>query len=229
MIVLKKLFSVVTATVVAFGMSVTPVFAGSFVPPAQTTTGTAVIQEDGTDTTSDIPVYGYIGPDVVITDGDPGDPDVPPTIEGEPKDINVAVPVKIMWAAFASDEGDVTSPTYYIKNLSYGSYGSKIEISVADFDGANSDAAAVKSGLTLKMIDMDNPTSTVDLLNSSHAYTTGGTAFVTLNQGASPTSLEVWNFSIGGFFGGDFPGMGSASAIDKYQPEYNLTFKFEVV
>ena len=218
---MKKLLSVLISTAVVFGMSVTPAFAGTFDPSVQTDLGVMGDEADAP-ISQQIPVYGYIGPDTTIVDPDPENPDKPP--EFNMTDINVAVPVKILWAAFASDNGDITSPTYQIKNLSLDN---DLDVSIINFEempGINTDAADLKDKLTLKIVSAGSQLGDVDLIDSSHAYTdfkaTPYTAPAPLEKGEVGLP-KIWNFTIGGEYSGTFDD-------NQYTPMYNIEFQFEL-
>ncbi len=127
---MKKLLTLTLAATMVAGTSLTAAAgAPGFNPPGQEdqTIDFDSSDENQSPGTADVPVYGYVGPDAVLIDPDPTEPGSTP----EPTDpddveyqINVSVPVKILWAVFESDVdtatgiGEVTSPDYYIRNNS---------------------------------------------------------------------------------------------------------------
>ena len=224
---MKKLFSVLTAAVIVFGMSATQVYAGPFDNAQQIDKHVDGDTINATEKTTEIPVYGYIGPDADII-VDPNNPEDPPTYTTY--DINVIVPTSIIWAAFASDAdnpgGNIVSPEYYIKNLSNAH---DLDISINQFTENtlnNTDAGTVKPDLTLQLIGTDGlttPTAFPKNLADTGSYiaATPGTP-VSLGTLAKTDTLGVstWNFSLGGTYTGDYD--------QTLYPQYNLEFKFEV-
>ncbi len=125
---MKKLLTFTLAATMVAGTSLT-VAAGApgFNPPGQEDRSVIFDSDEKKSDDAKIPVYGYVGPDAILIDPNPTEPDSRP----EPIDpdeietqINVSVPVKILWAVFDSDVdkttwiGEVTSPDYYIRNNS---------------------------------------------------------------------------------------------------------------
>ncbi len=125
---MKQLLTLTLAGIMMAGTTLTAAAsAPGFNPPGQQDDDVIFDSSTQSSETADIPVYGYVGPDAVLIDPDPTDPDEKPK-PTDPDDvkyqINVSVPVKILWAVFESDVntstgiGEVTSPDYYIRNNS---------------------------------------------------------------------------------------------------------------
>ncbi len=126
---MKQLLTLTLAATMVAGTSLTAAASSTgtgFNPPVQEDEKIVFDSDTQSSEDTEIPVYGYVGPDAVLLDEDPDDPDTAPT----PKDpnevdyeINVSVPVKILWAAFEGDKdssgiAEVASPDYYIRNNS---------------------------------------------------------------------------------------------------------------
>jgi hypothetical protein len=158
---------------------------------------------NGPDGTDLIPVYGYIGETTTLTDTDPDDPEVGPTpVENE---INVSVPIKIIWAAFETDGGDITAPNYHIRN---NSMTESVSIDLMSFSkNDTADNNAVDSDVTLALLEGQS-TLLSDVLTLS-------------GQPTIVTNLAVgtqWDFTLGGRYEGSF-----ATA---YNPSYLMYLKF---
>ena len=216
----------------------TTAFAGTFDPPNQVDKG--VTGDTTTSPSKDWPitVHGYIGPDTTLTDTDPTDPTVKPDPTDPDMMINVAVPMKILWAAFGTDNGKVTSPNYYVKNLSLSN---DVEVTVTGFAPVVADSfdapteAALKDALDLSIISSAGSYTTtpsaIPLIfgaaadrTLSRSYLTSASDPVTLDKldGADLGSAATWNFNIGGHY---YDNITSTTIM----PEYNLTFKFTAV
>jgi hypothetical protein len=180
-----------------------------------------VEDEDG----APVPVYGYVGEDANITDPDPDseDPTKPPVVS--PTGINVSVPTKILWAAFASDDGDVTSPTYQIRN---NSTAIDLDVSIAAFtpetDANNPANAKIDKDLVLTLNSTDTGElgdTAINIFNKKGS--TGSYDAPNPLSHASGTPLEPtsWGFTIGGHYYGDFGGVAQS-------PTYKLTLGFAI-
>ncbi|MDR3208167.1 MAG: hypothetical protein LBT60_07565 [Oscillospiraceae bacterium] len=210
---MKKTLSILLAVVFMAAFAVPSAFAGSFDDSAQQHDDAVTGHDTDSPITRIIPMYGYVGKDTNLIDPDPDNPDQPP----QPADteINLAVPIKIIWAAFASDEGLVTSPTYTVKNFSTAH---KVKISVVKFEAGFHDPSAngvVDSTLVLNLVGSYGQFGQINLLNVG-TYKTAIT-----DIGTDLGSSTNWNFRIAGTYTGTF-----ATA---YQPSYVLTFKFTYV
>jgi len=184
---------------------------------------------DGTNTSHDIsdlpfdvtvPVYGYVGPDATIVDNT--DPPGPPTVI-----LGVSVPVNLLWAAFKSDAGAVTSPNYYIQNNSATPVNMKITSFTADTStpALVTAAGAVNKDLTLKLVGINGATP-VSVWTSNGTTGTGiasGSPVDLGNLGALGSSTEKRTFTIGGAF----PAASIPDNTD-YRPQYKMVLTFDV-
>ncbi|MDR1068173.1 MAG: hypothetical protein LBL36_02875 [Clostridiales Family XIII bacterium] len=167
--------------------------------------------DDGADT--DIPVYGFISEDVDgILDDDSEDEGEQPYLDTYA--INVEVPVKLIWAAFEGDEGDITAPDYHITNLSRAN---DLTVTMTDFviKDEDSDATTIDSDLTLNITGTQMALAdVVGMTSRTDAYAT------TLFKRVDLSTANTWNFSLGGTWDGDWS--------TTYTPQYTMTLKFEV-
>jgi hypothetical protein len=185
-----------------------PALAGEWDNP----TYTSVQGSDGTSGT--VPVEGYVGEAVP-------DPGVPTTTY----EVNVAVPVKLMWAAFESDGGTLTAPDYRIQNYSHAN---DLDVTLTSFSATGPDNTTVDPDLTLTITADSTPTSSpmagTQLVTSdgtTATYYSSSVAFTTtLNDADVTDGSDVWNFSLGGTWNGStFP----STALT---PTYNMVFTF---
>jgi len=168
---------------------------------------TAVLAEDTpepTDKTTTagmevIPVHGYVGAHTDV---------VPPSAE-----IYVEVPVKILFAAFDSDDGAVTSPRFKITNLS-----SKTDIAVEieDFEQRYDSDAILNDRLSLKLVTLDNEDLVSELFPSSYASAKLMTA--NLSKFVEGSGGNVLDFMVGGTWSGGFD--------EEIKPMFDMTVKF---
>jgi hypothetical protein len=117
---MKKLLSIILASAMALSMAAFPALAADEknLPDAGDISYARLRGRDGAKTSEmanpEIPVYGYVGPEDTLIDPDPDNPEEPPIVT----EVNVSVPVKIIWAAFEPDAGTIVAPNYYIQNHS---------------------------------------------------------------------------------------------------------------
>jgi hypothetical protein len=165
-----------------------------------------------------VPVYGYVGPDALLIDEDPNDPDIGMSVK-EVK-INVSVPVKILWAAFENGSvepsgtaGKVVSPDYYIRN---NDKTTDLKVTVTNFTKEGTDNDVVDKDLILNIYGPAfKQTGLVTGNGSVASYLTDGT-----NVQLGFSAGRTWKFTIDGTYDGTF---GSAK-----MPKYSLQLKFEV-
>jgi hypothetical protein len=202
-----------------------------------------VYQWNGFTNDDSIPVYGYVGEDIEdVIDPDPKDPDVNPF----PYQIDVSVPTKILWAAFESDLGAVSSPEYYIKNNNAQTpNGKDVSVTVYSFskraEGTHQgENEAIDRYLNLYITPTGvgfNTTNVngVQILkgdNTSVTYiasTTPQTKILCTNgsvNNSASLGATKWTFKIGGAYAHASNPEGWTRA---YTPEYDLVFKFAVV
>ena len=172
-------------------------------------TGTALATETMTSdkNTEVIPVLGYVGPDTVVID--PDDPD--PTAE-----IYVEVPTQVIFAAFESGSGIVTSPKYAIKNLSTES---DIRVEIESFTQQNAETVPLDGKLTLKLVTYTN----TDLVTGLYpaAYPPAQTLADRLPKQVDESEDNILGFMISGHWSGDFEA--------ELQPNFDMTVKFSVI
>jgi hypothetical protein len=127
--------------------------------------------------------------------------------------IIVSVPVKIIFAAFKSGEGAVTSPVYQLENHSY----YPIDVSVASFI-ANPESLQLPELQALRLsMDMaeNSPFSNAVLYDS-------GAGSGRKPLGALEGLGGIARFTIGGSYGGNFPSIAA-------KPQFTLEFLFELI
>ena len=155
-----------------------------------------------------IPVNGYIGKGAIIID--PEDPEDPPV------DIYVEVPVRMVFAAFESDVGKVTSPTYTITNLSEKV---DVKVEVEGFEQSNSETTTLNKQLALKLLRKDNVVLVENLFPAEYAMPKLITdRLPKMLDGSENHKLEV---NIGGWWSGSF--------VQEMKPSFNMTLRFTAV
>ena len=154
-----------------------------------------------------ISVHGYVGPFTVVTPPDPDDPDPPET------EIYVEVPVKILFAAFDSHEGAVTSPKFKITNLSSTS---DIKVEIEGFEQRNDPDVILDNRLSLKLVTLDEEDLVSELYPSS--YASAKIIKESLSKVIEGSNGNVIEFMVGGTWTG---------AFDKeLKPIFDMTIKF---
>ncbi|MDL2220798.1 hypothetical protein LJC55_03935 [Eubacteriales bacterium OttesenSCG-928-N14] len=157
-----------------------------------------------------IPVYGYIGEDGEIVDPDPTDPTIPPE-----KQLYVEVPVKVMFAAFESGNGAITSPDYSITNLSSVN---DVKVELKDFSqrqtGANLDGL-----LTLDLTGKDGQQLLGGIFPAD--YSTAKTLAERLAKKSNGSTDNVLQFAFGGNWSGTFG--------EDINPVFDMTLQFTVL
>jgi hypothetical protein len=198
---MKKVITIAMAFMLIMAFSVVPSFAaGSFQPPTYED-----VQEDSPEDHT-IPVYGYVGEDGDLDNGQP------PTITTHA--INVSVPTHIIWAAFEGDKGEVTSPNYYIKN---NSKTLDLNVTIKDFTAEDSEGNnAVDSALTLTLEGKNGEFGTSTTLFDKTEVITGNTDKIDNTF----TANTKWEFTIGGLYD-------SEDFDTPQQPEYSMVLLFE--
>jgi|GEM_PF-1292983 len=180
-------------------------------------TFTAVLADEGeaadkinTSGSEVIPVHGHVGPHAVIIPPDPDDPDGPPLTDTE---IYVEVPVRILFVAFDSDGGAVTSPRYKITNLSETS---DVKVEIADFTQRNAPDAELDNQLSLRLVTLANEALVSDLFPAD--YSSAKLVKENLPKSADGSSDNVLDFMIGGAWSGSFD--------KEIKPIFDMTVKF---
>jgi len=217
---MKKFIAILTVTALIFTLMAIPVHAAEpeITKLIDATPENVFVQDaDGKNVT--IPVYGYVGEDAVITDNDPTNPDVPPEVTTA--DINVSVPVKIIWAAFESDGGAITAPDYYIKNNS-STEGHNLAVTLTKFITENGHATTIDENLILN-IKIKKDANEADVVIPD-VIGIGGELDPKSSETFAETlaNQEVLEFTLTGHY--DF----DVDNIIAYEPKYQMVLTFAV-
>ena len=159
-----------------------------------------------------IPVYGYLGPDKSVTPPDTGDGGEPSSVE-----IYVEVPTKILFAAFESNEGKITSPKFTITNLSDLS---DIKVEIESFEQRNSDEVNLDGRLSLKLVDINDDDVVPELFPSSY-HPLGKLLIDNLSKSVEGAGSNKFVFMVGGVWSGSFD--------EELQPVFDMVVKFSGV
>ena len=152
----------------------------------------------------DTPIYGYIGPDAIITDPNPQNPDAPFVVEKSTTDMEISVPVKLMWAAFASGGGEIISPEYSIENKS----AFAVDVTLTSFEQTSS---------------QDDKDAGVELTLSGLASSPSGVGAQDIPAGtldAAGGAQAKRTFGFEGSYEGSFK--------SEYAPVYKMVLTFEI-
>lgn len=202
---MKRKFRFVTllALCVALIVPTTAALAAGFEPadPSYTTT-------NGADGKEVIPVYGYIGQDTEIIDPDPEEPEIPPETQ-----VYVEVPVKVLFAAFESDKGAITSPDYTLTNLSTVN---DIQVEIANF--RQKDAADLAGKLTLDITDHAGAELVAGVFPAE--YSSAKLLKDKLSKKVDGSTDNQLGFKIGGVWSGTFN--------SELHPSFEMTLQFSV-
>ena len=153
-----------------------------------------------TDTLETITIHGYVGPfaEVVIPD---------------PVEIYVEVPVKILFAAFDTDEGEVTSPNYKIINLSDTN---DVKVEIEGFVQQDDPIAILDNQLSLKLLTPDNEDLVSELFPAD--YSSAKLVKDNLSKNIEGYNDNIIEFMIGGTWSGSFE--------TEIKPVFDMTVKF---
>jgi hypothetical protein len=131
-------------------------------------------------------------------------------------EINVSVPIKLIFAAFETDSGAITAPNYHIKNNGEDDVDVTLNgLTVETADGLALVAAPPGTGeinLTLQGTGTNPPLSDTGYLTEAVTNVPLGT--LTAADGAADT----WNFTLTGAYNGSF--------AEAKKPVYLITFSF---
>ena len=97
-------------------------------------------QQAVTEETGIVPVYGYLGTDTTVIVPEPDD---------SATEIYVEIPMKLLFAAFESDGGAISSPTYTITNLSTAN---DVRVEIESFAQRNEVDVPLEGQLSLKLV-----------------------------------------------------------------------------
>jgi hypothetical protein len=227
----KKLIAILTTMVFALAMFTVPVLAGVAPRDIEVKPEYRTVVSGPTTYTMEtsIPIYGYVGPDALITDPDPDskDPDKPPIVSLDA--ISVSVPVKLIWAAFEGNTQvpkptppvDIESANYYIKNIHATN---RVKVTLVDVTAKNftpqptpaqNDYDAVNPWLKLDL-EFIGTASTMQkqhLVISTYPDATTAGTWAYLGQVSNPGNIVLgimnpgveWPFKLSGSWGGTFP------------------------
>ena len=155
-----------------------------------------------------IPVHGYLGPDAHVTNPEPEDPE-----PSEDTEIYVEVPVKILFAAFESDGGIITSPKHTITNLSAIS---DVKVEIEQFVQRPNPDVDLGNNLSLKLLSASNEELVPDLFPSN--YTSGKILTENLSKYIEGEDSNKLEFMVGGTWNGSFS--------EELMPVFDMIIKF---
>lgn len=199
---MKKLLSLVMAILLMATFSVSAFAAGTITD--ETAPQTVTVPAGGT--TKEVPIYGYIGPDTDVTPGGT-DPEDPPIQYGDT--VAVSVPVKLIWASFATTNvNEINSPEYFIRN---NSGKTNLNVSLTAFAGGAGASEFSSSVLKLNLAAVSgSPVAQADVLANPTK------SFGTLPFGAN----NIWKFKITGTYTGSYDVVKT--------PAYSMTLRFDI-
>ena len=169
-------------------------------------TGTAFAESESMTATSSeetIPVYGYLSEDTYVVE-----PEEPTTGE-----IYVEVPTKVIFAAFESDGGQISSPKFAITNLSDKNY---VTVEVAACSQQPNPEVDLDGKLALKLVAVGGSDLVSDLFPADYsAPKTLAERIPSYVEGSDSNKIE---FTVGGTWSGGF--------AENLQPAFEMTLKF---
>jgi hypothetical protein len=226
---MKKFIAILAAAILVLSFGTLSAFAAGELPSGEEIKYRVVNGDTTTDTDAetDIPVYGYVGELAKVVppeegSGDDEDPEVPPDYQTYA--VNVSVPVKIIWAAFEPDGGDITAPEYYIRN---NSTVNKLDVTLKSFTKTTEsgfDNDEIDPYLTLNIVAKSSPFAYAGVVTNDGTGTAGTATYIPTNAEKFGTRLDKqtkWNFTLGGNFDGDF-------TSDAKETRYDMTLLFAV-
>jgi hypothetical protein len=217
---MKKSLSILLAVIMAVSLASFPALAGDL-PTDDSVAYISLKGEYGAKTSDlippEIPVYGFVGPDDEIIDPDPEDPDKPPIIV----EVNVSVPVKIIWAAFQGGSGVITSPEYRVINHSSTR---DLKVKMLSFQPRSGapDNANVDSKLVLNMLSTAGQFGASNNISNGNGSTAAFPVYAGNPLAFSGTLAHgngEWKFKLGGMWNGSFPSV-------HYKPIYDMVLEF---
>jgi uncharacterized repeat protein (TIGR02543 family) len=130
--------------------------------------------------------------------------------------IEVSVPTKVLWAAFGSDSGTVTSPLYHVRNNS-----NILDLKVTLNSFSAKDTPANKKIDPSLSLEMTSPANQMGLVDDLFYHETGYTNTVATPFTNILAHNDTWDFGIEGNY--------SASIEkDSYLPRYDMVFSFSI-
>jgi hypothetical protein len=225
--IMKKSLSILLAAIMAVSLASFPALAAdSNLPGDDETVYIRLKGRDGAKTSDmappEIPVYGYVGPEEALIDPDPEDPEAPPIAA----EVNVSVPVKIIWAAFepetATPSAPIAAPNYYIQNRSSEH---DLKVKLESFQPRSSAGnTGVDGYLKLNLVGKTNEFGLSRVL----ANGTSGTPAFPVNVGTAIAFSDTftkggtkWEFTLGGSWSGTF-------VTSAYTPIYDMVLVFSL-
>ena len=172
--------------------------------------GEAVLPPDYMETNAEvevIPVNGYIGRDTET---------IIPDEDGQSAVIYVELPVCVVFAAFESGGGLVSSPQYTITNLSEEN---DLRISLEGFAQTNAGTVPLNGGLRLDMLSHEGEALAAGVFPADYAEEKP--LCERLPQKTEGSEDNQFGFKLGGSWSGGF-------AAD-IQPSFEMTLRFSIV
>jgi hypothetical protein len=224
---MKKLLSIILAAAMTLSLAAFPTLAAdNNLPDDNEVVYVKLIGQQGAQTSDmhppEIPVYGYVGPEDELIDPEPEDPDKPPIVA----EVNVSVPVKIIWAAFEPESpgpsAPIAAPNYYIQNHS-SKYDLKVKVERFQ-PRVSAGNTGVDGYLELNLIGKANEFELTNVLADGAGGVpsfpvAGGSEIVfsgTLYKGGTK-----WGFTLGGTWSGAFNS-------NAYTPVYDMILLFSL-
>ena len=147
-----------------------------------------------------IPIFGFVG--LFESINPPDDPE-----------IYVEIPIEILFAAFNTDNGEVTSPRYTIKNLSTTD---DVKVEIQNFEQRDIPYVQLDGKLSLDFVNYDKQTIVDGVFPAN--YSSPKTFKSNLSRFIDGTEDSTIEFMIGGTWTGEFD--------TELQPVFDMTLKF---
>ena len=148
-----------------------------------------------------IPIFGHIGSDSAVIDPEP--------------EIYVEVPLRLVFAAFESEAGVISSPRYTITNLSAIS---DVKIEIESLTQTNDATVPLNDNLSLEFLTHENEVLLPDLFPSD--YLSPKLFQENLPKATADSDDNKLYFMLGGFWSGAFD--------QDLQPSFDMTVKFSI-
>lgn len=214
---MKKLLSFILIAICSMALTV-PAFAdGNF---EESTSQTDKSLTGNSPATAEIPVYGYIGQNADISDTDPSNPDAAPVATPNGTSISVTVPTKVIFAAFAENKGEISSPDYTVSN---NSKTNSVTVSITSFTPeTGEDNSAIDPNLDLKLKFMYDSEKEVPLLENGTALSAPVELTRCLENDQTDFSVyrNTASFKLTGNYSGTF--------ADSRAPSYDMVIRFDL-
>jgi hypothetical protein len=207
---MRKILASIAALALMMSISISPAFADA---PGGVWTSPDTIYEDergGSPIDRTVPMKGYVGEDASITKDDG-------TVTSY--EINVSVPTTVLWAAFASEGGTISSPTYEIINNSSTRAVRVTLVSVGDA-ALNGITAANKVQLNISNV-AGGGSDYVTMQNKNNITNGGGAGTALITSLAAKKKIR---FEFKGTVSSDQFNAGNGATK---QPTWNMMLQFE--